>query len=44
MAQITAEDQLYTEYSAHVTTSFFDSRIGYSGPIRQKQELDAIII
>jgi len=44
MAQVKAEEQLCVEYSAHVTSSFFDSRIGYAGPIRQKQELDAIII
>jgi hypothetical protein len=44
MAEVRAEEQLYIEYSAHVTSSFFDSRIGYAGPIRQKQELNATII
>jgi len=44
MAQVRTEEQLYIEYSAHVTSSFFDSRIGYAGPIRQKQELDSVII
>jgi hypothetical protein len=42
IAEVRAEEQLYIEYSAHVTSSFFDSRIGYAGPIRQ--ELDASII
>jgi len=44
MAEVRAEEQLYIEYSAHVTSSFFDSRSGYVGPIGQKQELDASII
>jgi len=44
MAEVRAEAQLYIEYSAHVTSSFFDSRTGYAGPIRQKQKLDAVII
>jgi hypothetical protein len=32
------------EYSAHDSSSFFDSKTGYARPIRQQQELDAAII
>ena len=44
MAEVRAKEQFYVEYSVHVTSSFFDSRIGYTGPIRQKQEVDTAII